>query len=61
VTHYDLTVSPRPDNLVLITPTPSNVLDYLVPRGRYAGLPGMRLARRTATSFLLRHLVMAPG
>lgn len=45
VTHYDLVLSPRADNLVLITPTPSNVLQYLVPRGRPMGLPGLRLEK----------------
>ncbi|MFG3552345.1 hypothetical protein [Streptomyces sp. NPDC047725] len=57
VTHYDLILSPRPDDLVLITPTPSNVLGYLVPRGRGVGLPGLRLEAATDDSFLLRHLV----
>ncbi|MGK5696970.1 hypothetical protein ACSNOJ_29475 [Streptomyces sp. URMC 128] len=58
VTHYDLVLSPRADNLVLITPTPSNVLQYLVPRGRPMGLPGLRLEETTADSFLLRHVVI---
>ncbi|CAM5559480.1 hypothetical protein SPURM210S_03831 [Streptomyces purpurascens] len=58
VTHYDLILSPRPDNLVVITPTPSNVLQYLVPRGKPVGLPGLRLEEATADSFLLRHLVI---
>jgi hypothetical protein len=57
VTHYDLTLSPRPDNLVVITPTPSNVLQYLVPRGKQVGLPGLRLESATDDAFLLKHLI----
>lgn len=55
--HYDLILSPRHDDLVLITPTPSNVLQYLVPRGRPMGLPGLRLQEARADAFVLRHLV----
>ncbi|MFF5407854.1 hypothetical protein ACFY8K_33930 [Streptomyces misionensis] len=56
--HYDLVLSPRHDDLVLITPTPSNVLPYLVPRrGRSMGLPGLRLQEAKADAFVLRHLV----
>ncbi|MEU9471302.1 hypothetical protein AB0D78_32700 [Streptomyces avermitilis] len=57
VTHYDLILSPRPDDLVVITPTPSNVLTYLVPRGKPVGLPGLRLEEARADAFQLRHLV----
>ncbi|MGV9419991.1 hypothetical protein ACWDO6_21120 [Streptomyces sp. NPDC003674] len=57
LTHYDLTLSPRHDDLVLITPTPSNVLQYLVPRGRPMGLPGLRLQEARADAFVLQHLV----
>jgi hypothetical protein len=56
VTHYDLILSPRLDNLVVITPTPSNVVQYLVPRGMPVGLPGLRLESATDEAFLLRHL-----
>ncbi|MGV9503615.1 hypothetical protein ACWDQ0_35650 [Streptomyces sp. NPDC003642] len=58
MTHYDLVLSPRPDNLVVITSTPSNVLQYLVPRGKSMGLPGLRLEETTADSYQLRHLVI---
>ncbi|MES9544337.1 hypothetical protein, partial [Actinomadura sp. NPDC000600] len=57
MTHYDLILSPRPDDLVVITPTPSNVLTYLVPRGKPVGLPGLRLEEARADAFQLRHLV----
>ncbi|KMS82818.1 hypothetical protein ACZ91_56670 [Streptomyces regensis] len=57
LTHYDLTLSPRQDDLLLITPTPSNVLQYLVPRGQPVGLPGLRLQEARADAFVLRHLV----
>jgi hypothetical protein len=58
VTHYDLVLSPRPDDLVVITRSPSNVLQYLVPRGKPMGLPGLRLEKTTANSYQLRHLVI---
>ncbi len=57
LTHYDLTLSPRHDDLVLITPTPSNVLKYLVPRGKPVGLPGLRLHEARDDAFVLRHLI----
>jgi hypothetical protein len=57
LTHYDLTLSPRRDDLVLITSTPSNVLQYLVPRGKSVGLPGLRLEEARADAFVVRHLV----
>jgi hypothetical protein len=57
LTHYSLTVSPRHDDLVLITPTPCNVLRYLVPRGKPVGVPGLRLEEARADAFVLRHLV----
>ncbi|WP_309030899.1 hypothetical protein [Streptomyces alfalfae] len=57
LTHYDVTFSPRHDDLVLITPTPSNVLQYLVPRGKLGGVPGLRLQEARADAFVLRHLV----
>ncbi|MFJ9026794.1 hypothetical protein ACIRPU_43740 [Streptomyces sp. NPDC102259] len=57
VTHYDLVLSPRPEDLVVITPTPSNVLKYLVPRGKPVGLPGLHLEEARADAFQLRHLV----
>lgn len=50
LTHYTLLMSPRYDNLVLITDAPANVLGYLVPEGtnRSPGpsmaIPGLRLA-----------------
>ncbi|WP_228049428.1 hypothetical protein [Streptomyces justiciae] len=57
LTHYDLTFSPRRDDLVVITPTPCNVLKYLVPRGRWGGVPGLRLQEAKADAFVLRHLI----
>lgn len=53
LTHYTLLMSPRYDNLVLITDAPANVLGYLVPEGgsRRAGpsmsVPGLRLEHVT--------------
>ncbi|WP_328421740.1 hypothetical protein OG470_06490 [Micromonospora sp. NBC_00389] len=46
LTHYSLTMSPRIDDLVVVTDCPTNVLGYLVPSGEETGaigLPGLRL------------------
>ncbi|QKW12248.1 hypothetical protein [Verrucosispora sp. NA02020] len=60
LTHYSLTMSPRIDELVVVSDCPTNVLGYLVPNGEgsgSAGLPGLRLSRTIGTgTYQLVHL-----
>lgn len=58
ITAYDLTVSPRYDDLILTTNAPDNLVNYLVREGlASAGIPGMRLASRpSGRAFHLIHI-----
>jgi hypothetical protein len=57
LTAYDLTISPRFDDLVIFTHAPDNVTCYLVSRAGRLAMPGMRLdARPNGGTFRLLHL-----
>ncbi|MEJ8653609.1 hypothetical protein WKI65_37595 [Streptomyces sp. MS1.AVA.3] len=59
ITAYNIVVSPQHDHLAIITSTPHNVVCWLTPNGNDTpgnNLPGLRLERQIADTYLLRHL-----
>lgn len=56
LSNYTITVSPRYDDLVMITDVPANVTNYLAPEGSNAAIPGIRMLSIDSNEFRMVHL-----
>ncbi|GIJ13036.1 hypothetical protein ACFFMR_25990 [Micromonospora andamanensis] len=56
LSNYTITVSPRYDDLVMITDVPGNITNYLAPKESSAAIPGVRMLGIDSNEFRMVHL-----